>query len=204
MGADAGPGLYPRDAMVELARRVRMRVPAAGAAVLLATGALAGCGGSGSGSHSGGAGGGGSGSGPGTSPTSVSTSATTPSSSHAGSLGVSPAAPTTSSEITFSFTAPVATGVHGRHEISYSLSVVGPDRAGCVNAHEAGSPDVARDAQGQITLGPAQLREPWCTGYYIARLLELASAHCTGSAPCPQYVRVVGLVGRARFTVRRG
>jgi hypothetical protein len=94
--------------------------------------------------------------------------------------------------------------VHGTHEISYSLSVVGPERAGCIDAHEAGSPSVARGGQGRITLGPAELQEPWCAGLYVARLLELSSAHCTGSAPCPQYVRVVGIIGRAPFTVRRG
>ncbi len=191
--------------MVELARRVGMRVPAAGAAVVLAVGVIAGCGGSGSGGSGSGAGAGGSGSGGSSSAaTAATTTATTSSPPHSGSLTVSPAAPTTGSEITFSFTAPVATGVHGAHEISYSLSVVGPDRGGCVNAHEAGSPAVARGAQGQITLGPTELQEHWCTGMYEARLLELSSAHCTGSAPCPQYVRVVGIIGRAAFTVRRG
>jgi hypothetical protein len=187
--------------MVELARRVRMRVPAAGAAVLLAVGVLAGCGGSRSGG-SGGSGSGGSSSS--STPAAGSTSTTTSPPPHSGSLTVSPAAPTTGSEITFSFTAPVSTGVHGTHEISYSLSVVGPDSGGCVNAHEAGSPSVTRGAQGQITLGPSELQEPWCTGMYEARLLELSSAHCTGSAPCPQYVRVVGLIGRATFNVRHG
>lgn len=191
--------------MVELARRVRMRVPAAGAAVLLAVGGLAGCGGSGSGGSAG-AGSAGSGSTPSSSPAPAtgSTSTTTSSAPHSGSLSLTPAAPTTSSEITFAFTAPASTGVHGAHEISYSLSVTGPDRTGCVGAHETGSPSVARGAQGRITLGPAELQGPWCAGRYAARLLELSSAHCTGSAPCPQYVRVVGLVGRATFTVRRG
>jgi hypothetical protein len=94
--------------------------------------------------------------------------------------------------------------VHGKHEISYSLSLVGPDRTGCVGAHETGSPPVARGGQGQIVLGPSELQGPWCAGRYSARLLELSSAHCTGSAPCPQYVRVVGLVGRTTFTVRGG
>jgi hypothetical protein len=184
--------------MVEFACRVRMSVPAAGAAVLLAAGALVGCGGSGSSSSESGA-----------SPTTGSTSTspttstgTTSATPHSGSLSLSPARPTTSSEITFAFTARAATGVHGSHEISYDLSLLGPDRAGCVGAHEVGSPPVARGAQGRITLGPAELQEPWCAGRYSARVLELSSAHCTGSAPCPQYVRVVGLVGRATFTVR--
>ena len=181
--------------MVQITRPVRRYVPAAGAVVALAAVALAGCGGSGAGS-------GGSTS-TGRSATS-STTASTPTAPHPGSLSVSPAAPTTSSEITFSFTAPVASGVHGRHEIDYSLSVLGPARPGCVGAHESGSPQVARGAQARITLGPAELQQPWCAGRYSARLLELSSAHCTGSTPCPQYVRVVGVVGTARFTVRRG
>jgi hypothetical protein len=186
--------------MVDFARRVRMRVPAAGAAVLIAVGALAGCGGSGSG----GSGSGSAGSTTGSTRAAGSTSTRASPSPHAGSLTLAPADPTTGSEITFSFAAPVATGVHGSHEISYSLSVLGPDRSGCVSAHEAGSPSVARGAQGRITLGPAELQAPWCAGRYAARLLELSSAHCTGSSPCPQYVRVVGLIGRATFTVRRG
>jgi hypothetical protein len=178
--------------MVELARRVRMRAVAAGATALLTAGALAGCGGSGS--H-------GSGSGSTAAGGSTTTAATT---GDSGSLSVSPVDPTTHSEITFGFTARAATGVHGRHEISYSLSLVGPDTGGCVNAHEAGSPQVAAGAQGKITLGPTELQSPWCVGHYVARLFELSSAHCTGSAPCPQYVRVVGLVGRTTFRVRRG
>jgi hypothetical protein len=180
-----------------------MRVPAAGAAVLLAAGALAGCGGSGSGgSDAGGSGLGATSSRSGS--TTSSTSTTTSSAPHSGSLSLSPARPTTSSEITFGFVARAATGVHGSHEISYSLSLIGPDHAGCVGAHESGSPPVARGAQGRITLGPAELQAPWCAGRYSARLLELSSAHCTGSAPCPQYVRVVGLIASATFTIRRG
>lgn len=191
--------------MVRLACRIRMGVPAAGAAVLLAAGALAGCGGSGSGS--GGSGGSGSGSGGSSSRSRTATGTTgtvTTPAPHSGSLTLTPADPTTTSEITFAFTARAATGVHGSHEISYSLSLMGPYRTGCVGAHETGSPSVARGAQGRITLGPAELNAPWCAGRYSARLLELSSAHCTGSAPCPQYVRVVGLIGSATFTVRRG
>jgi hypothetical protein len=97
----------------------------------------------------------------------------------------------------------VASGVHGRHVISYSLSLVGPQQAGCVSAHEAGAPRVAAGTGARIVIGPGELHAPWCAGRYVARLLELTSAHCTGTAPCPQYVRVVGLVGRRTFTVRR-
>ncbi len=190
---------------MDLAHRCWMRVPAAGAAVLVAA-AVAGCGGSGSagsGSGSGGTASGGTAPGAGSTPTTGSTTSTSPS-GHSRALSVSPADPTTHSEITFGFTARAATGVHGRHQISYSLSLVGPGGTQCVGAHETGSPPVARGATVQIVLGPAELQAPWCAGRYSARVLELSSAHCTGSAPCPQYVRVVGLVGSATFTIRGG
>jgi hypothetical protein len=119
------------------------------------------------------------------------------------SLSVSPVHPQIHSAITFGFTAPVASGVHGKNQISYSLSVTGPVGAGCTSAHEAAPPSVARGAHTTVTVGPAQLGKPWCAGAYTARVIELRSAHCTGSAPCPQYVAVVGIVARAHFTVRR-
>lgn len=186
--------------MAALARRVRMPVPALGAVALLAAAALGGCGGSGPG-HAGGSRGAGSGSA--TSTTSTGTTSSAPP-ARAGSLGLTPARPTTSSELTFRFTAPMASGVHGKYVINYSLSLLGPELPGCVGAHEAGAPTVARGAQGQITLGPAELHANWCAGHYVARVLELRSAHCTGSAPCPLYVAVVGVVGRVAFTIRRG
>jgi hypothetical protein len=180
--------------MVKLERRVWMHLSAAGGAALLAVAGIAGCGGSGAGS---------------TRPHSSSTTRSTgissgPPSIHTGPLSLSPAHPTTRSQLTFGFTAPVASGVHGSHVISYSLSLSGPAGAGCVGVHEAGAPAVGRGARGQITVGPAELGAPWCPGRYEARLLELRSAHCTGSAPCPQYVAVAGLVGRRTFTIRHG
>lgn len=164
-------------------------------AALLAAAALAGCGGSGSSARTGT-------SHTGTSHTGTARTGTSPSPSPA-TLGVRPAHPLTNSTITFSFTAPVASGVHGTHVITYSLSVTGAARPGCVGAHEANSPAVARGQTAQIALGPSQLGGPWCPGRYTARVLELQSAHCTGNTPCPQYIRVVGAVARGAFTVTR-
>ena len=173
-----------------------MRLPATGAVALLAAAALSGCGGSGSRSASG----------PGGSTASSTTRSThsSPSPAPGSGLSLSPTHPTTSSELTFVFTAPVASGVHGSHVIDYSLSITGPAGSGCVGAHEAGAPRVGRGVRARITIGPAELHAPWCAGRYSARVLELRSAHCTGSAPCPQYVSVVGLVGRTSFTIRSG
>lgn len=176
---------------MERARHIRLR---AAAAALLPAVALAGCGGSGSGARPGG-----SGQGAG----SRSTPSNTVLSGAPRTLGVAPAHPAPSSELTFTFTAPATTGVRGSHVISYSLSLTGPVRPGCVGAHEAGGSSVQRGARGQITLGPAELHAPWCAGRYSARILELRSAHCTGTALCPQYVSVVALVARTTFTIRQ-
>ncbi|HLI59704.1 MAG TPA: hypothetical protein VKV21_08560 [Solirubrobacteraceae bacterium] len=187
--------------MAALACRARMPGPAPGTAALLAAVVLAGCGGAGRGAGSNRSGA--------TAPGSATrrTSSTAPSAPIAprrGSLALSPSDPTTSSELTFRFTAPVASGVHGKHVIGYTLSLLGPARTGCVGAREAGAPPVSRGAQAQITLGPAELHAPWCAGRYLARAIELRRAHCAPSVPCPEYVAVVGVVGRVRFTIRHG
>jgi hypothetical protein len=187
--------------MVKLARPVRMRLPAVGAAALLAASALAACGGSGSGGSAGSTGSG-SGSASTSATRSTSTGSGTSPAPAQGTLTLSPARPTTRSELTFGFTAPVAAGVHGSHVIYYDLSLVGPTGTGCVGAHEAGASSVGRGVRAQIVVGPAELHAPWCQGRYLARVLELRRAHCTGSRPCPQYVAVAGVVGRLTFTIR--
>lgn len=185
--------------MAALARRVRMPAPGLGTVALFAAVALGGCGGSGSGSS------GRTASRSTTHSTRTTTSPTSPPpSGRTGPLSLSPPDPTTGSELTFRFTAPVAGGVHGKHVINYTLSLLGPEEAGCVGAHEAGAPAVVHGALTKITLGPAELHAPWCAGRYLARVIELRRAHCTGSVPCPQYVAVVGVVARTRFTIRRG
>jgi hypothetical protein len=163
------------------------------ATALVAAGLLAGCGGS----HPHAA------SSPPSTATTTPTTGTTPSGSTA-PLSVSPGRPRTGSEITFGFTAPVASGTHGRYDIGYSLSVTGPDHPGCIGAHEASAPSVARGGHATITLGPAQLGSPWCAGGYTARAIELRSAHCVGSRPCPQFIAVVGIVARASYSVKPG
>ncbi len=123
--------------------------------------------------------------------------------SGAGTLRVSPAQPLTHSPIGFSFTEPVSAGVHGKYEIAYSLSITGADAPGCVGAHEASPGPVAAGARATVTVGRAQLGRPWCPGHYAARVIELQRPHCAARAPCPQYIRVVAIVARATFEVRR-
>ena len=117
-------------------------------------------------------------------------------------LHVSPAHPTTTDPITFAFTAPAATGVQGKYRISYSVSITGPSGADCTGAKEATIPQVGKGGTASVTVGPNELGHPWCAGAYTARAFELESASCTGSAPCPQFIRVVGIVARTSFTVK--
>ena len=130
------------------------------------------------------------------------TGPTTTGAGSAAQLAVSPAQPTTADPITFAFTAPQASGVHGKFRIGYSVSITGPAGNGCVGAHEANVSQAGQGGRASVTVGPAQLGHPWCAGAYTARAFELESAACTGSRPCPQFIRVVGIVARASFSVR--
>jgi hypothetical protein len=123
--------------------------------------------------------------------------------SASGTLKVSPARPLVRSPIGFSFTAPVSSGVHGKDVIGYSLSITGPGAPGCVGAHEAAPGRARKGATTTTTVGPAQLGRPWCPGRYSARVIELQRPHCAAQAPCPQFIRVVAIVARATFEVRR-
>ncbi|MGO9961047.1 MAG: hypothetical protein ACLP50_34580 [Solirubrobacteraceae bacterium] len=117
-------------------------------------------------------------------------------------LTVSPRQGDPRSELRFMFTAPATSGVSGQIETSYTLSVAGHSRAGCVGFHTAGLPSVTRGRRLTLTLGPAELGGPWCTGAYDAGLEELVRPVCRPGVPCPQFIRVVA-VGRATFTIRR-
>jgi hypothetical protein len=116
-------------------------------------------------------------------------------------LQISPAHPKPSSAIRFGYVAPAATGARHGNRTSYSLSITGPARGGCVGVHEASGPSAGAGAHATITVGPAQLGKSWCAGLYTARVLELQAPVCAAGTPCPQYIRVVGTVARGRFAI---
>ncbi len=120
------------------------------------------------------------------------------------SLSVTPAHPGTRAEVAFGFTARMRSGIQGREVITDSLSVTGTGARGCVAVREVAAPAVAKGARATVRLGPPQLGGPWCPGRYSARVIELARAHCTGSTPCPQYIREVAVIARGTFDVARG
>jgi hypothetical protein len=56
-------------------------------------------------------------------------------------------------------------------------------------------------ARGHLRLGPTELRGHWCSGRYAVRVTELSRPFCATGTVCPQFVRVVAVVGTARFLV---
>jgi hypothetical protein len=116
-------------------------------------------------------------------------------------LTVSPAVGTTSSVLRFSFTAPASTGRQGDSLISYTLSVRGRPRSGCVGIHGATLPPVRARQMVTSALGPAQLGGSWCPGTFSARVEELESAACGAGQMCPQFIRIVAVIGPVSFKI---
>jgi len=116
-------------------------------------------------------------------------------------LTVVPAVARPTSDVRFAFRAPSASGRQGRNAITYSLSVIGARRAGCVWAHDVpvSAPGAGREVS--VTLGPAALGGRWCAGTYTARVDELARPACGGGQVCPQFIRIVVVLGPVRFRI---
>jgi hypothetical protein len=118
-------------------------------------------------------------------------------------LTVTPRAGAPQTAFRFAFTAPASSGVQGRTALSYSLSVAGPARAGCVAVRSAPVAAVVSGHRSTTTLGPAQLAGRWCAGTYTAKVAELVRPVCATGEACPQFIRLVAIIGPVRFTVTR-
>ncbi len=111
-------------------------------------------------------------------------------------LSIHPAAPTTSSRITFAFRSPATAGRHGPSLLSFALTVAGPRHAGCVGPRTATVPEAVKGRTASVGLGPH-----WCPGAYSARIQEFARPFCKPGQMCAQYIRLVGTVAAAHFRV---
>jgi hypothetical protein len=116
-------------------------------------------------------------------------------------LTVSPAVGKPSSVLHFSFTAPASTGHQGHDLVSYTLSVRGRPRPGCVAMRGAMLPAARAGQMVATSLGPAQLGGPWCPGTFSARVEELESAACAAGQMCPQFIRIVAVIGPVSFKI---
>jgi hypothetical protein len=116
-------------------------------------------------------------------------------------LTISPSVGSARSVIRFRFTAPASTGLRNRTQISYSLSVLGPRRSGCVGRHSAVLPAARAGAAVTAGVGPAQLGGRWCSGTFTARVEELVRPVCTPGTMCPQFIRVASVIGPKKFRI---
>lgn len=103
----------------------------------------------------------------------------------------------------FSFRAPATSGHSATTDSSYTLRVAGGRGGGCVAAHAAALPAVQRGALVRASLGPTQLGGRWCPGMYSARVEELERPVCAPGQMCPQFVRLVTVIGPATFRITR-
>jgi hypothetical protein len=178
------------------------------AAVMVLCAALSGCAGS-SNTTSTSPGTSGAGSSPGasgTATTSASSSANTTTSGPTApggpsALSVNPASGTPQSVIHFSFTSPAASGSQGKSLISQTLSVVGPEHSGCVGVHDEPVPVAPAGQAVHVAVGPSQLGAGWCPGTYAARVEVLERPKCGEGMMCPQFIRVVAVLGPVTFKI---
>jgi hypothetical protein len=128
-------------------------------------------------------------------------SAAASSTSASSGVTVTPASGHRTTVFTLRFVAPASAGADGYSTISYTLGITGPAGGGCVGSHSVPVPLATKGAPVSVGLGPATLGVSWCPGTYRARVLELQRPVCAAGSACPQYIRVVGVVGTATFRV---
>ncbi|MGA9860233.1 MAG: hypothetical protein WBQ18_20365 [Solirubrobacteraceae bacterium] len=135
-----------------------------------------------------------------TTTTSTTTTSATPSATAHG-LTVAPAVGSAHADLHFTFTPAATSGGPTRGGMSFSLSVSGPQRAGCIGAHGVGVPVTQTGRPVTVTLGPTQLGAPWCTGTYTARVVQFQRPLCQPGTMCPQFIRLVATLGPVRFRI---
>jgi hypothetical protein len=116
-------------------------------------------------------------------------------------LSVSPQAGSPSSVIHFAITPPARANAESGVEVSDSLSVMGPQKTGCVGIHQQSLSALPAGQQTTVSLGPSQIGGNWCPGTYTARVLVLARPKCGAGQMCPQFIRVLASIGPVSFRI---
>jgi hypothetical protein len=128
------------------------------------------------------------------------TSVTTAGGSSAG-LAVSPERGGPHTTFTIAFTAPASTEPGGGARAGYTAAVTGGTSGNCAGPRSVAIGTATRGLPVSVALDPARFGGPWCAGVHTARVIEIETPVCNPGTMCPQYVRVIGTVGVARFTV---
>jgi hypothetical protein len=116
-------------------------------------------------------------------------------------LSVSPQVGAPSSVMHFAITPTTQARASHGGEISDSLSVMGPQRAGCVGIHQQALATLPSSGSTTVSLGPPQIGGNWCPGTYTARVLVLERPKCGQGQMCPQFIRVLGTIGPVSFRI---
>ena len=127
-------------------------------------------------------------------------SATTPQGGPS-ALSVSPAVGSKQSVMRFSFTSPTEGAAQSSLQTSAALSIVGPHTTGCVGVHNEPVPSTPGGQTVNVAVGPAQLGGPWCAGTYTARVEVVQRPKCAEGQMCPQFIRVVAVLGPVTFRI---
>jgi opacity protein-like surface antigen len=115
---------------------------------------------------------------------------------------VRPAAGTPATTFTVSFRAPQPTGAFGSLQRHYIVSgSTATVRRGCLASFALRAADVAAGARVRVALSPARLGGELCAGTYRGRVTEEATPVCRADVACPQFIVLVGVVGRFSFAV---
>ena len=132
--------------------------------------------------------------------TTTTSSATTPRGGPS-ALSVSPTVGSKQSVMRFSFASPAAAATQASTQSSGALSIVGPRQAGCVGVHDEAIPSEPAGQTVDVSVGPAQLGGPWCAGTYTARVEVVQRPKCAAGMMCPQFIRVVAVLGPVTFRI---
>jgi hypothetical protein len=136
-----------------------------------------------------------------TSSTTTASSTTSGAVAGSGPLTVSPTTGSSHSVIHFAFTAPAGALAPGSDQVSAALSVVGPQKPGGSGRGPRPGTAMAAGRPTTVSLGPVQLGGDWCPGTYTARVEVVARPRCGPGMMCPQFIRVVAILGPATFKI---
>jgi hypothetical protein len=116
-------------------------------------------------------------------------------------ITVTPAAGHPTTTFSLRFTAPVSTRTEPGSRIGFAVALTAPAGANCIGTRSLGAPGAPTGHPVAVTLDPARLGGKWCVGVHGVRVIETDSPVCHKGMMCPEFVRVVRIVGTATFRV---
>lgn len=117
-----------------------------------------------------------------------------------GHLSVTPASGGPRTRFGLRFTAPASSGQRGAYRVGFTIALTG-GAGGCIGSRSVPVVPVQKGATVSIPLEPTALGGRWCPGAHRALVVEFEGPVCRPGMMCPQFLRLLGSVGEATFTV---